>query len=146
MANTISSFKGTYSWLSNFAPCTVVLDNHTYPSVEHAYQAAKFSSDEKRRIIRDAPTASEAKKLSNVFRPLRKDWESVKLQVMRDLVRQKFDQEPYRTYLLETGTAELIEGNWWNDTFWGVCRGKGENHLGKILMKTRAELSDQYQE
>ena len=44
--------------------------------------------------------------------------------------------------LLSTGNAELIEGNWWNDTFWGICRGKGENHLGKILMNIRNQLTE----
>ena len=38
------------------------------------------------------------------------------------------------------GNEELIEENWWNDTFWGVCRGVGKNHLGQILMKIRKEI------
>jgi predicted NAD-dependent protein-ADP-ribosyltransferase YbiA (DUF1768 family) len=42
--------------------------------------------------------------------------------------------------LKATGDEELVEGNWWNDTFWGVCNGVGENNLGKLLMKIRAEL------
>ena len=42
--------------------------------------------------------------------------------------------------LLATGDAELIEGNTWNDTYWGVCRGKGKNHLGKIIMEVREAL------
>jgi predicted NAD-dependent protein-ADP-ribosyltransferase YbiA (DUF1768 family) len=44
--------------------------------------------------------------------------------------------------LLETGDAELVEGNWWDDTFWGVCNGVGQNNLGKILMDTRRELRE----
>ena len=40
----------------------------------------------------------------------------------------------------KTDDVELIEGNEWSDTFWGVCRGQGENWLGKILMKTRDNL------
>jgi hypothetical protein len=42
--------------------------------------------------------------------------------------------------LLATGDKELIEGNTWGDTFWGVCNGIGQNHLGKILMAKRTEL------
>ena len=59
---------------------------------------------------------------------------------MRDLLRQKFAREPLRSQLLATGEAKLIEGNHWGDTFWGVCRGQGENHLGMLLMKAREEI------
>jgi hypothetical protein len=41
--------------------------------------------------------------------------------------------------LLATGDMELIEDNDWDDTYWGVCNGAGENNLGKLLMKIRAE-------
>lgn len=44
--------------------------------------------------------------------------------------------------LINTGDAELIEGNSWGDTFWGECNGIGENNLGKILMKIRKEIVD----
>ena len=71
---------------------------------------------------------------------LRADWEHVKLPIMLNLVRQKFANDPLRAKLLGTGEHELIEGNHWNDTFWGVCRGVGSNRLGKILMQVRAEL------
>ena len=72
---------------------------------------------------------------------LRKDWEDVKLSIMEEIIREKFIYDPDLVkMLLDTGDKELIEGNNWNDTFWGMCRGKGENHLGKILMKLREEL------
>lgn len=41
-----------------------------------------------------------------------------------------------------TGDSLLVEGNWWHDTFWGVCNGFGENNLGKLLMKIREELKN----
>jgi predicted NAD-dependent protein-ADP-ribosyltransferase YbiA (DUF1768 family) len=71
---------------------------------------------------------------------MRPDWNDVRLAIMEDLVRQKFLTSSMERLLLSTGDAELIEGNYWGDTFWGVCRGVGENHLGKILMKIREEL------
>lgn len=40
----------------------------------------------------------------------------------------------------KNGDAELIEGNTWGDRIWGVCDGVGENRLGKILMRVRAEM------
>ncbi len=47
--------------------------------------------------------------------------------------------------LLATGDAELIEGNTWNDTEWGICNGIGDNKLGKILMRIRKILKDRKQ-
>lgn len=136
----VLEFQGEYRFLSNFWPAAVVLDSFLYPSVEHAYQAAKTLNPEIRSKIRELPKPGDAKRFAKMLQ-LRPDWKQVKLSVMEDLVRQKFFMNQFcREKLLETGEAELIEGNTWNDTFWGVCRGKGENHLGKILMKVRAEL------
>lgn len=75
---------------------------------------------------------------------LRPDWEQVKTAVMEEVVRAKFTQNPdLAALLLSTGDAELIEGNTWGDTCWGVDlrTGRGENRLGRILMKVRAELA-----
>ena len=74
---------------------------------------------------------------------LRKDWESVKNGIMEEIVRAKFIQNlELKAQLLSTGDAILIEGNTWNDRYWGVDvrSGVGKNHLGKILMKIRSEL------
>ena len=65
----------------------------------------------------------------------------MRIDIMTALVTQKFNRHiDLRKKLLATGDEELIEGNWWGDTFWGVCRGKGDNHLGKILMEVRSKL------
>lgn len=73
---------------------------------------------------------------------LRPDWEEAKVGIMEELVRLKFTAHAdLRARLLATGDAELIEGNNWNDRFWGVCRGQGQNQLGLILMKVRSELA-----
>ena len=73
---------------------------------------------------------------------LKKDWNDIKLEVMKECINQKFSQEPYRTKLLETGTQYIQEGNRWNDKFWGVClkTNKGENHLGRLIMDVRSVL------
>jgi predicted NAD-dependent protein-ADP-ribosyltransferase YbiA (DUF1768 family) len=68
---------------------------------------------------------------------VRKDWNEKKLEFMNWGVREKFKNEELRELLISTGDMTLIEGNAWKDFFWGVCNGKGENHLGKILMKVR---------
>lgn len=136
----ILRFTGTYRFLSNFYPVEVELDGETYPSVEHAFQAAKTAGFTGRRIIRNCRIPSEAKRLGGLV-TLRENWEEIKIDVMTNLVMQKFSRHPeLREKLLATGDGELVEGNWWSDTFWGVCKGKGENHLGKILMETRRNL------
>ncbi len=75
--------------------------------------------------------------------PLRPDWEQVKVAEMEKVVRAKFTQNPHLARLLvSTGDAEVLEGNTWNDTCWGVdlYTDRGENRLGKLLMKLREEL------
>lgn len=134
----ITSFSGDYRWLSNFYPVQVKLDDQVYPSVENAYQASKtlILSD---RILFLTCTASEAKKLGKKLF-LRSDWDEVKIPIMHDLCSQKFSQEYFKSKLLATGNIEIIEGNYWNDIFWGVCEGVGENHLGKIIMQIRSKI------
>lgn len=143
---TIDSFTGDYRFLSNFYPCHYVyLDHAAYPSVEHAYQAAKSLDDKVRRWFYKSPlpTAGEAKKMGRKL-TLRSDWEGVKLSVMEGLLRQKFNQPELKEKLLETGDATLVEGNTWGDTFFGVDKRKGgHNHLGKLLMKIRNEHAKQ---
>jgi len=142
---TIDSFSGEFEFLSNFAPSIVywpaggMASEISYRTVEHAYQAAKTLVEGERDKIRNAKTAAAAKKLGRKA-TLRKDWENIKLTVMLNLLRQKFAIPELRQRLLDTGDAELIEGNWWGDTFWGVCRGKGKNNLGKLLMRIRKEI------
>ncbi|MCK5601399.1 NADAR family protein, partial [Candidatus Pacearchaeota archaeon] len=72
---------------------------------------------------------------------LRTNWEDVKIDIMANLVRQKFQRHEYlKQNLLETGNAKLIEGNGWGDIFWGMYKGVGKNMLGKILMQVREEI------
>lgn len=73
------------------------------------------------------------------------NWESIKVEVMRECLNQKFSQEPYKTLLLETGDTFIQEGNYWGDTFWGVDlnSNSGENRLGKLIMEIREKLKDQ---
>lgn len=138
--NVISEFTGRYRFLSNFWMTPVALDGETYPSVEHAYQAAKASDIQDRKKIAVMATAGEAKRAGKTL-AIRADWEAVKLQYMRYLVWTKFTtNRELRAKLLATGDARLIEGNTWGDTYWGVCNGRGENWLGKILEEVREYL------
>lgn len=149
----IDKFEGRYHFLSNFYLCKVEHQGIVYPSVEHFYVAMKsndeqlidgkyYTNGDLREFVATIPTATEVKRFGRKLK-LRKDWETKKMEVMNYGVREKFKNELLKTQLLETGNEELIEGNWWNDVFWGFCNGKGENHLGKILMEVRKELKGQ---
>lgn len=136
---TVTSFGGAQRFLSNFYECprTVIHDGLQYPTVEHAFQAAKSLDPIARRLVADQRTPGDAKRAGRQL-ALRKDWEDVKLDVMRSCVRAKFElDESLALQLYRTWPMPLIEGNHWNDTFWGVCRGRGENWLGRILMEVR---------
>lgn len=134
----IEAFRGAHWFLSNFYPVSVTLDGVKYRSVEHAYQAAKTLDPRERSTILLARHANAAKLLGKRL-TLRKDWPKVKLGIMEALLREKFADEYLADKLERTAPALLIEGNWWGDTYWGVCGGVGENHLGKLLMLIRDE-------
>lgn len=134
---TIDTFRGIYAFLSNFYISKVVYEGICYNTVEHAFQAAKTLSIEERLRISKADTPGSAKRIGRGV-ALRPDWDMVKYNVMYDLVLKKFmNHKHLRTQLLMTNDAQLIEGNTWGDTIWGVCNGVGTNWLGKILMEVR---------
>jgi ribA/ribD-fused uncharacterized protein len=135
----ITRFIGEHSFLANFYVSTIYVDGRSYPSVEHAYQAAKASTESERELIRAARTPMEAKKLGKSL-ILPPDWEEGRVELMRKLVRAKFENPLLRELLRATGAAELIQDNKWSDRFWGVFRGEGHNWLGKILMEVREEI------
>ena len=137
----ILKFKGPYAFLSNFYPAVVEVSDLIYPSVEHAYQAAKFDDFYLKVRIAGLYTAGDAKKFAREFsdkiNPL---FFENRLLTMEMYLRQKFNIDPCKQLLIDTYPREIIEGNTWGDTFWGVCDGVGENNLGKLLMKIREEL------
>ena len=146
LRRVIDDFQGDYYFLSNFAPAPVRLNGVRYPTVEHAYQAAKTLAPEEREKIRGSSTPALARKLGRKVTK-RPDWSDQKVDLMRDLVRQKFAGQPdLKKRLLATKDAELVEGNTWHDNFWGDCRcarcasSPGQNWLGRILMDVRRQL------
>jgi len=140
----ITEFQHEYRFLSNFWPVEIVYEGSTYPTAEHAYQAAKTLEANERKRIAALKTPAEAKHAGEALTQ-RADWADVKFTVMEDVVRYKFTHhDDLRAKLLATGDAELEEGNTWNDRIWGISppgSGNGENHLGQILMKIRHELN-----
>jgi len=133
----IDSFFGEYRFLSNFYFSPFVYQEVKYNTVEHAYQAAKTLDPIEKHAILNALTPGRVKRIARDV-TLRSDWEEIKLSVMERFVREKFTQnKDLLDRLIATGNEELVEGNTWKDTYWGICNGVGENHLGKILMELR---------
>lgn len=147
MSEVIDSFRGEFDFLSNFSNHGVIVFGRLWKTAEHAYQAAKTNDPNERAWIAMQETPGKAKKagskkgLNGDKITLIDGWDDVKVDIMRIIVRRKFKlNNAIRTKLIATGDAELIEGNWWHDEFWGVCNGRGENHLGRILMELREEF------
>ena len=139
----ITSFRGPYAFLSNFAPATVWYEKQSYRNVEVAYQAAKFDDPRTRAWIRESRTAADARRRGHEP-PVRADWDSVKVDVMRGLLRQKFTHHPHlRDALLATGQALLVARSTEGDRFWGVWNDEGLNTLGLLLMEIRMELQQE---
>ncbi len=152
----VNSFSGRWSFLSNFYPCKIVSQGITYPSTEHYYVAMKAKDDQiingifypvadVRDVISRIATAGQVKRFGRNLQ-IRKDWEDVKLGIMEWAIREKFTKNnDLKEMLLQTGEQQLIEGNYWHDNYWGVCNctkcgNKGDNNLGKVLMKIRKEI------
>lgn len=147
MMNIIDNFKGEYFFLSNFANAPVIYKGITYKNNEAAFQAQKVVSLSEQQKFASLPPNLAKREGRRV--KLRPDWELIKKQVMYEIVKAKFEQNPgLRRMLLNTGNAILVEGNTWHDNTWGICKCEkcinkchiDFNNLGKILMKVREEL------
>lgn len=140
----ITEFQGSYRWLSNFWPAPITHKRKKFKSVEYGYQYYKTSNPIVRDRILAARTPGEAKRLGKLYPKPR--WDAERVDVMLELLLAKFSQHPdLKAKLLATEDQKLIEGNYWHDTFWGVCNcprhaGEGDNILGKLLMEVRARL------
>jgi len=141
----INSFRGNYDFLSNFfvGASFFDFDGNKWKTSEHFYQSKKTTIYDEKCRIKYSETAGDSKRLGNMA-TLRNNWSDIKVDVMIDALRMKFDQnEKYKEYLVQTDGYELVEGNWWHDNFWGNCYCdkcesiKGTNMLGRCLMNLR---------
>ena len=139
----IFGFFGPYRFLSNFHICEneFRVYDRIWNTSEHAYMWAKTFPDHNQGTYETvaAMTPREVKKWGSQVE-LRKDWDHVRVAVMEEAIFQKFKNNPDLVkLLLSTGTKTLLEANWWNDRFWGVCHKtrRGKSVLGDILMEVR---------
>jgi len=140
VAEAIYSFRDKYFFLSNFYAVPVKYKGIVFPTAEHAYQAAKAKgNDYLREQIAACETPGKAKRAGRDV-PLPANWEKIKVPIMLEILRVKFQYQGLAVLLIETGDARLVEGNDWGDTFWGVYKKHGSNWLGRLLMQVRDEL------
>jgi ribA/ribD-fused uncharacterized protein len=136
------STHGEHGCFSNFSRHSIFLRGKRWRTSEHFFQAMKFQGTEHEEKVRLCKTPSQAADMGRSRKlPLRRDWESVKDQVMLEAVRAKFTQhDDLRAALLATGDAVIVEHTE-NDSYWGDGGdGSGKNRLGRILMQVREEL------
>ncbi|MDJ1479419.1 NADAR family protein [Cytophagaceae bacterium YF14B1] len=140
------SVGDTYGEFSNFALYPIKLKGKMWPTSEHYFQAQKFVDTPYEETIRKAISPMKAAELGRSRKlKLRRDWDSVKDNIMYEAIKAKFTQHTeLAELLLKTGDVRIIEHTE-NDSYWGDGGdGSGKNKLGKLLMKLREELKEAY--
>jgi len=141
---SIVSFEDNNSFLSNFYIHPILFENVVYKSSEHAYQAQKTLDHEEIKLVREASTPEQAKKIAQTV-TLREGWGEMRVDVMRDVLWAKFSDAvnpKLANKLINTKKCFIIKDNNYGDVFWGMCEHKGENMFGKLLMEIRDELKN----
>lgn len=136
---------GPHGAFSNFARFGVALDGAWWPTAEHFFQAQKFDDPAFREKIRRVATPKQAAAMGRTrVHPLRADWDTYRVEVMRRVVTAKFETHPsLRELLLSTGNRPLVESAP-GDAFWGTGPdGTGENRLGRLLEELRAKFREE---
>lgn len=140
----ITMFRNEYFFLSNFYK-----DDKGY-CVEVEFQKAKCIIGRDIQKANEIETLNNAKMAKKLGRQAKLNhshmalWDKQKYKIMYNLLKNKFANKDLRNKLLDTNGSKLIEGNYWNDTTWGIDikSGEGFNILGRMLMKLRKELID----
>lgn len=141
----IREFRGEHRYLSNFyeVPGGIEALGMSAPTTEHIYQAAKTTVPQEIDTILAAASPGQAKRLGQTC-TLSDDWNERRLETMIAIQRAKYANPEMARRLRLTAKREIVEGNTWGDTFWGVDldSGEGSNHLGKIIMQIRSNIVD----
>ena len=127
---------------SNFSSFKLNWKGEIWMTSEHAYHSEKFEDKGLLEQLRNTNSAHDAMKLAYANKDkYRKDWDEIKLKVMKEILHAKVAQHPYvKKKLLDSGDKELIEDSW-RDSYWGWgADKKGNNHLGRLWMEVRDEV------
>ena len=141
----IESFTGYFEFLHNNYLSPVLYDGMLFPSATHAFQSARSSDERTRKAILNAESLLVVLKIAKrIDEP--ENWKLKRLKVMEQIVRDKFRRSrELQEKLKATGNRDLLmtyqDENSVNQ-YWGVVNNKGQNQLGRILMKIRSDLKD----
>ena len=139
-------YEHDYYIFSNFSSFAIEWKGKLYMTSECAYHSEKFDDIEIKEKIRNLKSSHEAFKFAENNKHLYKsNWNDIKLDIMKDILRSKVEQHPYvLKKLIDSGDKELVE-NSWRDSYWGWGENRnGENHLGKLWMEIRKEFKNKY--
>ncbi len=133
-----------YYVFDNFSSFQVEYKGKIFPTSEHAYQSTKFvdTDPELAERIRNTKSAHEAFKLAQENEGKKpKNWEDIKLSIMKEILTCKVNQHEYvKKKLIQSGDREIVEDSW-RDSYWGWGENRdGENHLGRLWMEVRDEI------
>lgn len=140
--NQIFFYEQEFYIFSNFSSFKLNWKGYDWMTSEHAYHSEKFEDENILKQLKETRSAHDAFKFAVANKnKYKKNWDDIKLSVMKEILRAKVEQHPYvKKKLLESGNKELIE-NSWRDSFWGWGENKnGQNHLGKLWMEVREEI------
>lgn len=138
-------YEHEYYIFSNFSSFAIEWKGKIYPTSEHVYHSEKFEDENLKEQIKNCRSAHNAMYFAWANNDKsRKDWDEIKLEVMKEILIEKVNQHPYvKKKLLQSDNRELIEDSW-RDSYWGWGEDKkGENHLGKLWMEIRETLKNQ---
>ena len=134
--------KDKYFFLSNFYPCLVHINIEgkeiLFQNAEAAFQAQKNAELAPHFALLQA---WEAKKLGKGIAITTPNWNTYRLTAMAKALHSKFS-DPKLMEMLQDVNEEIVEDNYWNDTYWGVCKGNGKNMLGKMLTNIKENNND----
>jgi len=142
---SIKGFNGDNQYLSNFYHQPFNYNGIAYNNVVCAFCSQPITNEMQKNIIAKS-LPSEAIKLYNKTKNKKDLSKKDKIELMYQICKEKFSIPSLSKKLLATGKEELINETTWDNTFWGITKDKGENQLGKILMRIRNELFKQQKE
>ena len=151
-------------YFSNCVPAAIKIDGIDYASSEHYFQISKFMVDDDtvtawckdKKVSLEEQLAMNQKNIHLMYQmspvevakhgrsyrsaPIRPDWNSARVGVMFEALKEKFKIAEFREALIDTGNKVLIERAP-DDAYWAINnKGVGENILGVLLMVLREEM------
>jgi ribA/ribD-fused uncharacterized protein len=137
-----------YIYFSPYTSHALEIDGKVYPTLEHAYQCARYTDPKIIEEIRNAHSPVKAWEISAKYKHLQVPEfknEEHKLKVMKDLMRLKAEQhEEIRSALAESKGMKIVKHIVTyppGDGFWDDGEdGNGLNHIGRMWMEIRDEI------